>query len=134
MVAAYLRGNSAPRYMRRIRELDGEYARQREALADAYRRLAEACGHDGERFAAEWRAIARGWSFEDLNQLVREHNAWYPLEVDLPMDPRTRDFVTIRGATYRRLELEPRWVLAHFPPEPDAEAPKPPARAPREPH
>ena len=134
MVAAYLRGNSAPHYMRRIREMDAEYRAQREALEDAYRRLADACGQDGERFAAEWRAIARGWSFEDLNQLVREHNAWYPLEVDLPMDPRTRDFVTIRGATYRRLELGPRWVLVHFPADPHAEAPKPLARAPREPH
>jgi hypothetical protein len=134
-VAAYLRGNSAPRYMRRLRELEHEFQALRDGLEQAYREVAEECGHDEERFAAEWAAKVRDWSFESLNSLVRQHNAWYPLEVDLPMDPRTCDFVLIRGQSYRRLELGPRWVLEHLPASSPngSEPPKLPARAPREP-
>jgi hypothetical protein len=134
-VEAYLRGQTPPRYMLRLGEIDTEYRSQRRALETAYEKLREACGADARRFAAEWTARARSWSFESLNSLVREHNAWYPLEVDLPMDPRTRDFVPVHGRSYRRLELGAEWVLEHFPAAPPvgADAPKPPARAPREP-
>ena len=134
-VEAYLRGQTPPRYMLRLGEIDAEYRSQRRALEAAYERLLEACGHDARRFAAEWTARARRWSFESLNALVRQHNAWYPLEVDLPMDPRTRDFVPVHGRSYRRRELGPEWILTHYPPVPAARAraPEPPSRSPREP-
>jgi hypothetical protein len=38
------------------------------------------------------------------------------------MDPRTRDYVRIRGRSYRREELGPDWVLLHFPPLPHEDA------------
>ena len=134
-VEAYLRGNSVPRYMRRLRELETEFQALCAALAQAYRDLVEECGQDVDRFAAEWTAKVRAWSFERVNVLVRQHNAWYPLEVDLPMDPRSRDFVPIHGKSYRRLELGPAWALEIFPAVPGAGEPSPrvPAEAPREP-
>ena len=54
-------------------------------------------------------------AFDELNELIRQHNEWYPIERDLPMDPRTRDYVLIRGRSYRRPELGPEWVLEQFP-------------------
>ena len=134
-VEAYLRGNSVPRYMLRLRELESEFQALCAALEQAYRDLAEDCGQDVDRFAAEWTAKLDGWSFERVNLLVRQHNAWYPLEVDLPMDPRSRDFVPIHGKSYRRLELGPAWAVEHFPADPRARdrSPKLPALAPREP-
>jgi hypothetical protein len=134
-VEAYLRGQTPPRYMLRLGEIDAEYRAQLRALEAAYEALREACGPDARRFAADWIARVRSWSFESLNSLVREHNAWYPLEVDLPMDPRTRDFVPVHGRSYRRMELGAEWVLEHFPAERAAgdEPPAPPSRAPREP-
>lgn len=134
-VEAYLRGQMPPRYMLRLGEIDAEYRSLLRALDAAYEALGEACGADAARFAEEWSARARGWSFESVNSLVREHNAWYPLEVDLPMDPRTRDFVPVHGRSYRRLQLGADWVLEHFPAERAAgdEPPAPPSRAPREP-
>ena len=106
-----------------------------DAVIDTCRRLVEECGQDADRFAAEWTAKVRAWSFERVNVLVRQHNAWYPLEVDLPMDPRSRDFVPIHGKSYRRLELGPAWAAEHFPADPRARgrSPKLPAQAPREP-
>ena len=80
-----------------------------------YEALREQCGDDRQRFARHWHAIARRWRFEELNELIREHNEWYPVESGLPLDPRTRDYVRMRGRSYRRDELGPEWVLDRFP-------------------
>ncbi len=37
------------------------------------------------------------------------------MERQLPMDPRTRDYVRLGGRSYRRPVLGPEWVLEHFP-------------------
>ena len=134
-VEAYLKGNSRPRYMERLLDIEAGYSYHRHQLEAEYAALQEDFGFAPALFAHLWRARVRAWSFEDLNQLIREHNQWYPVEVDLPMDPRTRDFVPIRGASYRRIELGPEWVFEHFPTSPngDPERPPLPRRAPREP-
>jgi hypothetical protein len=115
-VEAYLSAGVMPRYMERLREIETGLATERRRLERAYRKLLEACGHDRELFARRWGARARAWRFDRLNELIREHNEWYPLEAALPMDPRTGDYVRIRGRSYRRAELGPHWVLEQFPP------------------
>jgi hypothetical protein len=134
-VEAYLRGNSRPRYMQRLVEIEVEFRAQRRLLEEAYRALQDACRHHPGRFSRRWRAQARAWSFDRLNEQIRAHNAWYPIEANLPMDPRTCDYVPIRGTSYRRVELGPEWILEHFPAVPRSGAPRPrvPSRAPREP-
>ena len=133
-VEAYLRASSPPRYMQRLREIEIEFQRHRRRLDDAYRSLAEHCRGDRALFARRWLDEAAGWRFGTLNQLIREHNEWYPVEANLPMDPRTRDYVPIRGASYRRVELGPEWVLEHFPATGRGPAtPAVPRRSPREP-
>ena len=56
-----------------------------------------------------------GWDFEDVNEQIDKHNRWFPLEARLPMDPKTRDFVTVGGSSYRRDPLDAAWILARFP-------------------
>lgn len=131
-IESYIKANSAPRYMRRLREIEAEFQNQQRRLEGAYAALTEALGHDPQRFARGWRAQAEAWRFDRLNQLVREHNMWYPVEASLPMDPRTRDYRAVRGASYRRVELGPAWVLERYPATP-GELPSRLARAPREP-
>ena len=53
------------------------------------------------------RAFAHRCRFDELNELIRQHNEWYPIERDLPMDLRTRDYVLINGRSYRREPLPP---------------------------
>jgi len=132
-IESYIRANSAPRYMRLLRDLEVEYRAQRRRLEATYAELLEAVGEDAAEFARRWRRQARSWRFDRLNDLVGEHNAWYPMEANLPMDPRTGDYRPIRGASYRRVELGPAWVLEHFPPDPRRSRPSPPVRAPRAP-
>ena len=114
-VESYLAAGVMPRYMQRLREIEDSMAVHRRRLRGAYERLLEECGNDRERFAHRWRAVAEGWRFDELNDLIREHNEWYPVESGLPLDPRTRDYVRMRGRSYRRPELGPQWVLDRFP-------------------
>jgi hypothetical protein len=114
-VESYLAAGLLPRYMQRLRDIEDATRLHRRRLLAAYERLREECGEDGERFARRWHAIARRWRFDELNQLIREHNEWYPVESGLPLDPRTRDYVRMRGRSYRRTELGPEWVLDRFP-------------------
>jgi hypothetical protein len=116
-VENYLRGAVMPRWMERLRDIESGTRRHRSALARDYAWLRDQYGDDPERFAAEWRALVERRSFEDVNDLVRDHNEWYPVERQLPMDPRTGEYVLIAGRPYTREELTPAWALAQFPAE-----------------
>ena len=115
-VESYLAAGVMPRYMQRLREIEDGMRMHERRLRARHERLAEECGGDRERFGERWRRVAHRWRFDELNELIREHNEWYPIEAALPLDPRTRDYVRIRGRSYRRSELGPRWVLDKFPP------------------
>jgi hypothetical protein len=117
-VEAYLKSGVKPRWMERLMEIDQGIAAEKQRLARAYRRLQKECARDPTSFAPRWRAIARTWPFEALNELIEQHNEWYPVERQLPMDPRTRDYVRVGGRSYRRPVLGPEWVLEQFPPVP----------------
>lgn len=115
-VESYLAAGVMPRYMQRLREIEDVVAAHTRRLRAVHERLREDCGDDRARFARRWRAVANRWRFDELNDLIREHNEWYPIESGLPLDPRTRDYVRMRGRSYRRPELGPQWVLDRFPP------------------
>jgi hypothetical protein len=114
-VEAYLAAGVMPRYMERLREIENERHRLRDRIARAYYLTRERCGDDRDEFARAWRKRAHEWPFDDINELIKQHNDWYPIESGLPLDPRTRDYVPIRGRSYRRTPLGPDWVLEQFP-------------------
>lgn len=117
-VEEYIRAGVAPAYMRRLRQIERELDRHKRRLDRSHRLLSQSCGDRPEEFARRWTDQAREWNFDQVNELVRQHNEWYPVERNLPLDPRTRDYVKIRGRSYRRPELGPDWILEHFPPVP----------------
>ena len=112
---AYFKAGSVPRWMERVNEVDQGIARERRRFAERYRALRAEYGRDHDEFARRWRAVAEAARFDELNELIRQHNDWYPIERDLPMDPRTRDYVKVNGRSHRRPELGPAWVLEQFP-------------------
>src|ERR687885_2860523 len=83
-VEAYLKAGVRPRWMERIAEIDHSIAAQRRRLARSYRLLREECGEDHALFAARWRDFAARCRFDELNELIAQHNEWYPIERDLP--------------------------------------------------
>ncbi len=104
-----------PRYMERLRAIQDETRVQAHRLERAYRRAKERHGEDTDEFRARWRTIARRWRFDQLNQLIREHNDYYPIEARLALDPRTGDYVRVAGRPYRREPLGAAWILERFP-------------------
>ena len=114
-VESYLRGEAIPRYMQRAAEIERGERELRRRLEGARRRLREDCGADHERCLREWAQRVAVWDVSALNELIRQHNEWYPIERDLPMDPRTGDYVLVHGRSHRRELLGAEWVLARYP-------------------
>jgi hypothetical protein len=102
-------------YMQRLRRIDDETAAHERALGEAWRTLAAECGGRAAEFRRRWSAAAAAWPFAAVNDLIARHNAYYPAESRLPMDPRSGDFVPVLGRSYRRRPLDARWVLERFP-------------------
>ncbi len=121
-VESYLTGaNNPPRWMERVAEIDRRTRRERRLLAAERRALRAQHGRDATGFAAAWRTFAaeRGRSREhrELNELIRAHNEWYPVERNLPVDPRTGEWVSVAGRSFLRPLVGPEWVLREFPAE-----------------
>jgi hypothetical protein len=114
-IEAYLKAGVRPRWMERVVDIDAGIARERRRLGEAHRALRSECEGDPELFAELWSAVARSWSFGELNELIAQHNEWYPIERDLPLNPRTGEYVRVAGRSYRRPVLGPEWVLEQFP-------------------
>jgi hypothetical protein len=111
-----------PAYSRRLREIEDETVAHEQALRAAWTELAHRHVGEPRALARRWRELADRWSFTDVNMLIEQHNAYYPAEARLPMDPRTGDFVLVGGAPYRRPLLDAEWVLRRFSAELDAAA------------
>jgi hypothetical protein len=109
---AYFKAGDPPRWMTRVTEIENGIAAEKRKLERVYRSLQE---QHPDGFAERWREIARTWRFDELNDLIAEHNEWYPVERRLAVDLRTRDYVLVNGRSYRRPILGPEWILEHFP-------------------
>jgi hypothetical protein len=101
-------------WMRRLRAIEDELDRHDAQLGEAWRELA-AGTRDPAEFERRWLETAHRWSFAEINHLIDRHNANFPAEARLPMDPRTRDFVQINGKPYQREPLGVEWILGRFP-------------------
>ena len=115
-IEGYLATGGPPRWMERLMTVENGIHREQRRLGARYAALREELAEDAEAFAARWRSIAQAQRFDDLNDLIRRHNAYYPIERDLPMNPRTGEYVLVHGRSFKRPELGPAWVLEHFPP------------------
>lgn len=113
----YLAATRGPRaYMLRLREIETRTKAHEDAIASAWRTLAAERAGDAGSFARSWRSEACRFVFDEVNDLIERHNRWYPIESQLPMDPRTGDFVLVSGRDYRLAQLDSVWVLERFPP------------------
>jgi len=117
-VESYLQAGVRPRWMERVGEIDAGIARERRRLERAYWALGHECDGDPSLFATRWRALVHEWSCEELNELIHQHNEWYPIERNLAVNPRTGEYVRVGGRSYRRPVLSPEWVLEQFPAQP----------------
>jgi hypothetical protein len=121
-VEAYLTGaNNPPRWMERVREIDQALRRERRLLEAQWRALRARHRRDASAFARAWRAFAsergRSAEYRELNELIRAHNEWYPVERNLPVNPRTGEWVTVGGRSFLRPVVGEEWILQELPAE-----------------
>ncbi|MEA2292657.1 MAG: hypothetical protein QOE86_296 [Solirubrobacteraceae bacterium] len=112
-VESYLKAGIRPRWMERLSEIERGIERERAGLERTYRHMRAELGPHA--FADAWRTFAHSRDFDELNTLIRQHNDWYPIERDLPMDPRTGEYRKILGRSHHRRELDAAWILEQFP-------------------
>jgi hypothetical protein len=111
----YLQAGNRPRWMERLAEIQQSTNAARRRLERDYRELGERHAGDPGGFARAWTAHAEAFDFGEVNTRIRQHNEWFPIERQLAIDPRTRDYVLINGRSYRRAPLTAAWVLEQFP-------------------
>ena len=114
-VEAYLQAGVTPRFIERALAIESAIKRHTMNLQRAYERMRQEHADDPLAFGRQWRAFAARWRFNDVNELIAEHNEWYPVERRLPLDPRTRDYVKMGGRDWRRRPLDASWILERFP-------------------
>jgi hypothetical protein len=113
-VENYLTAGGPPRWMERLSEIDRGIAREKRRLAEEHEAMRAWAGAE---FAVRWRAFAERQRFDDLNDLIDLHNEWYPVERNLPVNPRTGEWVTVGGRSFLRPVVGVEWVLREFPAE-----------------
>jgi Ni/Co efflux regulator RcnB len=113
-VEQYLQAGVVPRFIERAQQIESETRRHRQRLQRAYEWTREQHPNDPEEFRRHWTEIAETWRFDEVNELIDEHNRWYPAERRLPLNPRTGDYVTIGNRDWRRYPLNAAWILRQF--------------------
>ncbi len=106
-----------PRWMERLQEIDGLVLETQARLQARWRELAGELRGQPERFAQRWAEMVEAWDFGAVNELIQQHNRYYPVERKLPFDLRRRDYVDMWGISWRRQPLDADWALAAFPPQ-----------------
>lgn len=114
-VEQYLQAGVVPRFVERARQIEDMTRRHRQRLERAYAWVREQHPGDELGFAQHWRALAETWRFDDVNELIEEHNRWYPAERRLPLNPRTGDYLTIGNRPWSREPLDVDWIFRQFP-------------------
>jgi hypothetical protein len=118
---AYLTASlGIPRWMERLQEIDGLVLETKARLRARWVELAAELSGEPELFAQRWTQTLMAWDFGAVNELVDQHNRYYPVERKLPFDLRRRDYVDMWGISWRRQPLDAAWGMAVFPPQLDA--------------
>ena len=108
-----------PPYAIRARYLEDTIENLRLDLRAQWRHLAESCRGEPKKFATIWQSLAEAIDLAPLNALIKEHNAFYPIEANLQADPETGKIMI--GATVWRpmKKLSAEKLLELFPPDLD---------------
>ena len=110
----------APAWSRRLKRIHDMTNSMSEDLDAAWHKWAQSVRGNASRFAAEWQRQAASTDFSRLNELIENHNRYFPIEANLAMDPKTLDYVKFGDEDYRRRPLTVAWVLEQFPPDLEA--------------
>lgn len=76
-----------PHYATRARRIENITQKLMEDLAIEYASMLNIFGEDPEVFAQQWKKLISSLELDELNDLIDKHNAYYPMEANLQIDP-----------------------------------------------
>lgn len=105
----------APAWAVRLKKIERLTDRILEELRGDWISLAEEHRSEPERFPLVWRHRLHQLDTSVVNELIRRHNRYFPAEANLPMSPRTGDYIGWGGHEWRCAPLTMAWAEEHFP-------------------
>ena len=117
-VAEKLRGYTGPpAFAFRLKRIEDWMESRREIIREAWIELAQKRRMTPDKFRRKWLKFARDFDFSQVNELIDQHNRYYPIERNLPIDIRTGVDLD-RGKPFKkRPYLDKNWILNQFPPD-----------------
>lgn len=106
-----------PHRIERLLAIERETERLLRRLETEYLEAVEESPQDAATFASGWRERVRRISFLEVNELVDEHNEWFPIEARLRWDLHLQDYRAPFGLPWRKQRIDDEWALERFPPE-----------------
>jgi hypothetical protein len=104
-----------PNRIERLIRIERETERIARRLRGMWFEEAERAGGDEAAFARAWRARVSRVSFLEVNDLVDEHNEWFPVEARLRWDLALEDYRAPFGLPWRKQHIGVEWALERFP-------------------
>jgi hypothetical protein len=118
----------APAWAVRLKKIEMLTEALLSELLDRWTALAYQHRAQPERFSTAWREHLSQFEFGLVNELIRRHNRYFPAEANLPMSPRTGDYVGWGGRDWRCSALTVEWAEREFPADIDRALAASPAR------
>ncbi len=106
-----------PNRIERLKRIEQELERQHRRLRAAWTELAEDCANDAAAFRERWSQRLRGWSFLEHDELVDEHNEWFPIEARLVWNRELDDYRAPFGLPWRKAHVDREAIAATYPPD-----------------
>jgi len=108
-----------PSYAVRARYVEDLEEELYEELDKKWKMVAETYRHDPEKFNTLWRVVIETLDVEHINQLIKEHNQYYPIEANLREDPDTGRLMMGNTPWKPKKKITPERLLEKFPPDLD---------------
>jgi hypothetical protein len=105
----------APAWAVRLKKIETHTDAHLADLLDRWTSIAYRFRAQPEQFAPAWREHLEQLDFGVVNELIRRHNRYFPAEANLPMSPRTGDYVGWGGHEWRCSPLTVEWAERQFP-------------------
>ena len=105
----------APAWAVRLKKIETLTDSLLRELYDDWVALARHHRHQPAAFARAWREHLNKLELSLVNELIARHNRYFPTEANLPMSPRTGDYIGWGGHDWRCSPLTAEWAEEQFP-------------------
>ncbi len=105
-----------PPYAVRAKLIEDIIEKLEAELEKQWKNIAETYNHDPEKFERIWKAVVETLDLKKLDELIKEHNTYYPIEANLREDPDTGQLMIGATPWKPKKKVTPKSLIEKFPP------------------